>query len=148
VDDVLSMRVIKGGRNRESVADRFVDWEMILALKSLAQRFTFDVRHDVVEESLDFSGIKEGKDVRMIEPGDDPDLAEKPLRPDRLGESGMKNFESYDTLVFGVLREADGGHPTPTELAVNGITGSEQLPEALDGEDQAMMRAIKADRPL
>jgi len=84
----------------------------------------------------------------MIEARDDPDLAEKSLRPDRLGESGMKNLESYDALVLGVLGEADGGHPTATELAVNGVGGSEQLPEALDGEDQAMMRAIKADRPL
>ena len=73
----------------------------------------------------------------MIEPRDDFDLAEKSLRPDRLGESGVKNFERYDALVFGVLREADGSHPTPTELAVNGVGGSEQLPDALDGENQA-----------
>ena len=48
----------------------------------------------------------------------------------------MKNLESYDALMFGILGEADGGHPTPAELAVNGVGGSEQLPEALDGEDQ------------
>ena len=37
----------------------------------------------------------------------------------------MENFESYDAFVFGILGEADGGHSTPTELAVNGISGSE-----------------------
>jgi hypothetical protein len=73
----------------------------------------------------------------MIETCDNFDLAEKPLRPHRLGESRMQNLQCNDALVFAVLREADGGHSTPTELAVNGITGSEQLPEALDWEDQA-----------
>ena len=73
----------------------------------------------------------------MIESRDDFDLAEKPLRSHRLGESGVKDFQCNDALVFGVLREADGSHATPTELAVNGIGGSEQLPDALDGENQA-----------
>src|SRR5438876_10924549 len=109
----------------------------MFALESLAQRLTFDVRHHVVEKSLDLSGIEKRKNVWMIEPRDDFDLAEKSLRPDRLGESGVKNFQRNDALVFGVLREADGSHPTPTELAVNGVGGSEQLPDALDGEDQA-----------
>ena len=139
VDDILAVCVVERRRDREGVADRFVDWELILALESLAQRLAFDVRHDVIEKPFDLAGIEERKDVRMIETRDDSDLAEKPLRPDRLGESGVKNFESYDALVFGVLREADGSHPTPTELAVNGIAGSEQLPEALDGEDQAKL---------
>src|SRR5438445_6230301 len=131
------MRVIECGCDRESVADRFVDWELILALESLAQGLAFDVRHDVIKKSFDLAGIEERKDVRMIEAGDDLDLAEKPLRPDRLGESGVKDLQRNDALVFGILREADGSHPTPTELAVNGVTGSEQLPEALDGENQA-----------
>jgi len=137
VDDLLAVRVIEGGRDRESVADRFVDGELVLALESLAQRLAFDVRHHVVEKSLDLSGIEERKDVRVIESRGDFDLAEKPLRPDRLGESGVKNFQRNDTLVFGVLREANGSHPTPTELAVNGVGGSEQLPDTLDWENQA-----------
>jgi hypothetical protein len=86
--------------------------------------------------------------VWVIETCNDSYFAEKSFGAYGLGESGMEDFKSYDAFVFGVLGEADGGHPTPTELAVNGIAGSEQLPEALDGEDQvelprsgAMVRA-------
>ena len=78
----------------------------VVTQESLAQRLAFDGRHHAVEKSFDLAGIEEREGVRMIEAGDDFDLAG------------------------------------------NGVGGSEQLSDTLDGENQAMMCAIKVDRRL
>ena len=49
----------------------------------------------------------------------------------------MEHLERDDALVLGVLCEAARGHPTATELAINGIGGSEELPDSLNGQRQA-----------
>jgi hypothetical protein len=49
----------------------------------------------------------------------------------------VENLECDHALVLGVLREADRCHPTATELAVDCIGRSEELPDALDLQRQA-----------
>jgi hypothetical protein len=137
MDDVLAMRIVERGRDGESVTDCFVDGQLILACEPLTQRLPLDVRHHVVEKSLDLAGIEQRENVGMIEAGDDFDLAEKALWPDGFSQSGVKNLQRDDALVFGILRQADSSHAAPTELAVDGVRGSEQLPDALDGQNQA-----------
>ena len=61
------------------VMDRFVDRELPLAVESLAKRFAFDVRHHVIEKTVGFARIEQRKDVRMIQPRRELDLAQKTL---------------------------------------------------------------------
>ena len=119
------------------MTNRLVDGELLLALEVLAQRLALDVRHHVVQKSFDLARIEQRKDVRVIEPRRDLDLAEKPVGAERRGEFRMQNLERDDALVLGVLREIDRGHSAATKLTVNGVGRSEKLPDALDRQRQA-----------
>src|ERR1700675_4371297 len=57
--------------------------------------------------------------MRMTQPRDDLDLAQKSLGPYGLRQSGMEHLERDDAVVLGILRETDRRHPTATELAVD-----------------------------
>ena len=49
----------------------------------------------------------------------------------------MKNLERHDPLMLRVLREADRRHPAATELAIDGVRRSQQLPDAPERQRQA-----------
>jgi hypothetical protein len=56
----------------------------------------------------------------------------------------VKNLERYDPLMLRVLSETDRRHPAATELAVDGVRRSQQLPDAPNRQSQARTPRSKA----
>ena len=81
VDHALGVGVMQRGGDLPDEAERLIDRELPLAGEPLAQRVARDEGHDVVEQVAiargrgHQPGIVERQDVRMVEPGGDPDLA-------------------------------------------------------------------------
>jgi hypothetical protein len=75
------MSILEGVGYVERDVERISEWQLAIPQKPLAQRLPFDVRHHVVEQSLDFPRGEHRNDVRMREVGDDFDLAEKTSSP-------------------------------------------------------------------
>src|SRR3970040_1537272 len=67
-------------------AHRVGDRQLALLGKSLTQRDALHIRHHIVEEAPGFARIVERKDVRVLEPRCNLDLARKPLGAERGGE--------------------------------------------------------------
>ena len=110
----------------------FVDWKLLLAVETFAQRLAFDVRHHVVEKAVGGAGVEQRKDVRMVEPRGELDLAKKPVGAERCGEVGVEDLEGDDAIVLAVLGEVDGRHPAAAELAIDGVGAGERVAQALN----------------
>ena len=57
----------------------------------------------------------------MLELGGDLDLAQEPLGTDDRGELGMQHLDGDLAVVLEVLRQVDGGHAAPAELALDQV---------------------------
>ncbi len=68
----------------------------------------------------------------MREVSGDLDLAEKPLGTDGGGEFGAQHFDRHLAMVFQILGEVDRGHPTSTDLPLDGIAVGEGGGEAVE----------------
>src|SRR5687768_6399046 len=98
---------------------RFIYREMLVAIQSLAKRFTFHIRHYVVEQSIRVAGIEQRQDVRMVEPRGELYLAQETVGPKRSRQIRMQHLEGDDALVLPVLREIDGRHAATSKLTVD-----------------------------
>jgi hypothetical protein len=76
-----------------------------LPFEAVAQRFTFDRGHDIVEASVRLSGVEQREDVRMMQLCEDVDLAEEALRPQCSGQLGSKHLHRDVAMVLDVARE-------------------------------------------
>jgi hypothetical protein len=90
--------------------DGFVDRQLLLTVESLAQRLALYVRHHVVEESVCVARVKQRKDVWVIEPCRQLDLAEKTVGPERRREVRMQDFQRDRAIVLPVLSEINRRH--------------------------------------
>ena len=77
MDDVMAVCVIECRGNSAGERDDFFDGKEFFAIEALTERFAFDVRHDVIEEAVDFARIVQRKDMRMSQPGGCLYLAQK-----------------------------------------------------------------------
>jgi hypothetical protein len=67
----------------------------------------------------------------MGESGDEADLAEEPLRPDRKGQLGAKDLDGDLASVAQVAREIDRGHPTLADETLDLIAAWQGCAELL-----------------
>src|SRR6267143_5613525 len=102
-------------------------------METLAQRAVRHVRCHIVKEADGLARVDERQDVRVREPGGDPDLAQEPLGAEGRGERGLEHFDGDFAAVLLVLGEVDGRHPTPPELALDGVAVGEGGAEACEG---------------
>ena len=100
---------------------RFIDLQLLFTIQSLAQRFTLDVRHYIVQKSIGRARVEERKYVRMIESRGELDLSQETIRAERCGEIRMKNLECDDAIVLAILREINRRHSASSELAVDRV---------------------------
>jgi hypothetical protein len=63
--------------------------ELLLAVEPVAQGLALDVRHHVVRGAVQLAAVDEPEDVRVLQAGDGPDLAQEALRADDGGELGL-----------------------------------------------------------
>ena len=105
-------------------ADRLRDRQLHIALEPLPERFAPHVWHDVVETGgsrlpRHHAGVVELENVRVIEAGEDRDLAPEPAGVRRRRELGPEQLERHRPLEPPVAGQIDGGRGAPAELALD-----------------------------
>jgi len=119
--DALAMRVIERSRDLLCDANRLGDRQLLLARQARAQRLAAHIRDDVEEEVIGGAGIDQREDVRMVEPGGNGDLTEKPLRAERSGELLTQDLDRYRPVVPLIVREIHRRHPAAAELPLDAV---------------------------
>ncbi len=79
---LVTMRVPDGAGDCGSDSQGLVDGQVFLPVQLVAKRLAFDVGDDVVKETVRLARVDEGENVRVPEPGGNPDLLEESLGPD------------------------------------------------------------------
>ena len=101
-----------------------------LSPEQLAQRLPLHERHHEVRDGragaiLDHAGIEDRKDVGVLEPCGELDLAKEPLHPLPSTELGPDDLERHRAFVPEIARQIDGGHATRTDLALHCIPAAD-----------------------
>ncbi len=98
----------------------------------IPQRLSFHERHDVVGATVRIAGplfddsrIEQRKDVRVLQPGGDLDLAEEPVAADGDGELRPQHLHRDFAVVLEVFGQIDRGHPPAAELALQRVAGGQ-----------------------
>src|SRR4051794_21660413 len=82
---------------------RVFDWQLSLPGEAGPKGLPFNVRHGKPEPARCFTGVEYREDVGVLEPGGELDLSEESLRPQRLGQLGMKHLEGNRPVVSEVV---------------------------------------------
>ena len=74
--------------------------------------------------------VEHGEDVRVLEPGGEPNLGEEPLGAERPSELGVQDLEGDGAVVAEVVRAVDRRHAAAAELGVETVAAGEGLRES------------------
>ena len=101
-----------------------------LTLQPLAQGLPFDKRHDEVRHRHagrvgDGTGIEDGQNVGVLEPGCELDFAEKALQPLGPAELGANHLHRHRALVPKVPGQIDRRHAAGTNLALEQVSAGQ-----------------------
>jgi hypothetical protein len=66
----------------------------------VAQRAALHERHHIVEKSVRLSGVVEGEDMRVREPGDNFDFLEESLDAEKGGEGRQQHLKGDFPMVL------------------------------------------------
>ena len=83
--------------------------------------------HDEVEQLAGRARIEQRDDVRVIEAGDDLDLAQEALATDRRRDLRLQDFDRDAPPVLDVVGEIHGGHAAGADLGVDAVAIGEDL---------------------
>jgi hypothetical protein len=81
----------------------------------LAQRAAFDVLHRDKGAAIRVAHFVDGADVRVIERGGIPGLAQQTIAGGSVIDAGAEHLERNLSMERGVVCEEDGPHPSATE---------------------------------
>ena len=80
MDHVVAVRVVQRSSDLRCKAHGVAERQLLLACQPLTQRFASNIRHHIEQHAVHLAGIVQGENVRMLEPGGRPDLAQETLR--------------------------------------------------------------------
>ena len=98
-------------------------WKLLVSIETLAQRFTFNVWHHIIQKTLGVAGIVQRQDVRMVKPGCELYLSQKTIGAKGGREIGMQNLERNYPFMLDVLSEINRSHSATPQLAVYRVRG-------------------------
>ena len=133
MDHRVPVRVVERASYRGGNSQRIIDRELLFAIEARAQRFPFDVRHHVKEQSICFARVKQGEQVGMLQVRGDRDLGLEPFDAKDGAEFREQNLERDVALVFDVAREVDRGHAACADLALDNVAAREGCVQLGDG---------------
>ncbi len=116
VDHAARMGVIERTRDIPSDAQGYLERQSPLALKPSPEGLALHVRHhepEAVHAALTAGGgsaVEQGKDVGVLEAGDDTDLAEEPLRTEGRTDFWPQYLQRNLSGVPEILREIHSRH--------------------------------------
>ncbi len=119
--DSLGVRVLKGARNLARQPHCLLHRQRPIALQTVPQRLSGDIRHDVIQEAACVARVVQRQDVGVLQTGGDLDLAQKALRAHRHGQLWAQHFERDGSIMFQVTGEIHRGHSAMAEFAVDRV---------------------------
>ena len=105
---------------------RVVERQLLLAVQPVSQRLALDQRHGIEEEAIGLARVEQRQDVRVPQIGRGLDLAQKPFRPQRLGQFRPQHLDRHLAVVLEVLGEVDCGHAPAPELTLDRVSIGER----------------------
>jgi hypothetical protein len=124
VHQPLSVGVVQRLADFPHQAECLGDRERALARDPLAQRLAVHEGHDVERTGRRVpggAGIEQGQDVRMLQPGQDLDLEQEPLRSLAGHDLGAEDLDGDGPVVLAVAAEVDGRHPAVPQLPLDAV---------------------------
>ena len=112
-------------------AERLANAERRSATESDIDRFTIDIRHHEIRESVDISGFQYRNDVRMLKPRHRQYLAAKTLGRYARRQLGRKNLDDDLPSQVVILPYLHERHPAANELALNGVGSAKSGKQAI-----------------
>ena len=121
MDDALALGVSQRVGHRPGDPQRIRQRELGLAGQAAPERLTLHVGHGEPEPAGRFTGVVNREDVRVVEPGGEPDLPDEPLGAQRVRQLGMENLQGDGAVVPEIAGQVDGGHAAAAELALEHV---------------------------
>jgi hypothetical protein len=125
--DAILVSAIQRVRHLPGELDRVLEGEGTLTLEPVAQALPLHIRHGVPELTRILPGVEHRKDVRVVQPGGEPDLAKEPLGPESRGEFRTEDFDRDRTVVLEVASQVYRGHPATSELVLERVSPTERF---------------------
>jgi hypothetical protein len=128
----VSQRIRHFGGHRGGRTNR----QPALALEPLPERLAFDIGHDEVRQwgtsaIVDHPGVEDRKDVRVLQPSHELDLAEKPLATLPAAQFGTDYLQGHRALMAKVSGEIHRGHPAGPDLPLEQVPLAERRGQTL-----------------
>jgi hypothetical protein len=125
VDEPECVGRVEGTRDLTDEIDGAVGAQRSLALEDLAQVEPVHEAHDEVEHLVLLAGGERRDDVRLVERGSDPRLAQEPLPEALVLRKRGDQYLERDLVPVGVLREIHGPGRAAADQAHNAIPGDD-----------------------
>ena len=127
----LAVGVAQSVRHFHRDPHRLVEREQLLPEEPVAQRFTGDVRHDVVERAGGLTRVVKRQDVRMGQMRRDLDLAQEPVGPQGSRQLRPQDLHRHGSVVLEILGQQHGRHASAAELALDDVALGDRRLEPL-----------------
>ena len=113
--------IVERPGHRLGDVESLLDGELGLALELVAQGLALDEGHDVVEKTVHRPGVEERNDVRVLQVGSRLDLCQEAFGSDYSSSFRLQDLQRHFALVLQVVGQVDCGHPTLTQLSLDGV---------------------------
>ena len=88
------------------------------------------------------------QDVRVVEPGGEPDLPDEPLGAQRVRQLGMEDLQGDGAVVPEIAGEIDRGHAATAELALEHVAVGQGGLEPFEGLGQRDLSDWDTPKPI
>ena len=126
VDDAVAVGVVERGGDLGGEADRIRDRKLLLAGQPVAQALAFDERHDVVRRAVRLAAVDQPQDMRVLQVGDGPDLAQESLGADHGRQLRPQHLDRDLAIVLEVLGEVHRRHAALAQLPLDAVAVGER----------------------
>ena len=140
MDDALPLGVSQRVGHRPGDPQRVRQRELGLARQAVPERLALHVGHGEPEPAGRFTGVVDRQDVRVVEPGGEPDLPDEPLGAQRVRQLGMEDLQGDGAVVPEIAGEIDRGHAATAELALEQVAVGQGGLEPFEGLGQRDIR--------
>src|SRR5438105_1159833 len=130
VDDIVLVRV--GERTRDLTRDRqrVFQRQLRFLVEALPQRFSLDVRHDVVQHVGGGAGVVQRQDVGVVQLRGGLDLSQEPVCAERGGDLLAEHLDGDETVMSRIAGQKHHRHAAAAQLPLERVAVRQGRAEA------------------
>ncbi len=131
--DPMVVRVAQRGSYIVGNPNNVLHGELAVPVQPLAQRVSLDEGHDIVQESLRFTGFVQGEDLGVLELRGEFDFLDEPLGAQGDGKLRPQHLDGDPSVELQVFCYIDRRHPASANLPLDGVAVGEGSFQAFEG---------------